>query len=195
MPICDCGTYIKNHYDLNEHLKTKKHLIQKEKQRLLEKGLYKAKIYKIVNNVDDKIYIGSTIQPLHKRMADHKKLYKSKSKYQCSSSILFECNGIDNCQICLIEEIEIHNTEEQRKCEREWYDKLKDVAVNKQNPFTSKDEKKLYNTKWSGSRGEYICDCGSNIKVREKPIHNKTIKHQTYINNLKIANDNKPTII
>lgn len=33
----------------------------------------KGTIYKIVNDIDDKIYIGSTTQPLHKRFYEHKK--------------------------------------------------------------------------------------------------------------------------
>jgi predicted GIY-YIG superfamily endonuclease len=32
----------------------------------------KAKIYKIVNNIDNEIYIGATIQPLSERMAKHR---------------------------------------------------------------------------------------------------------------------------
>ena len=31
-----------------------------------------AKIYKIVNNVDDEIYVGSTVNRLSKRFSDHK---------------------------------------------------------------------------------------------------------------------------
>ena len=33
-----------------------------------------SKVYKLVNSIDDEIYIGSTTQPLSKRFADHKKM-------------------------------------------------------------------------------------------------------------------------
>ena len=38
------------------------------------------KIYKIVNDVDDDIYIGSTTQPLCKRFGDHKAMSKLHTK-------------------------------------------------------------------------------------------------------------------
>jgi hypothetical protein len=33
---------------------------------------HNGKIYKLVNDVDDKVYIGSTCQPLYKRLYEHK---------------------------------------------------------------------------------------------------------------------------
>ena len=37
----------------------------------------KAKIYQIINDVSDDIYIGSTCQPLSKRMAEHRTSMKT----------------------------------------------------------------------------------------------------------------------
>ena len=41
-------------------------------------GYEKAKIYQLVNDITDDIYIGSTCQPLSKRMAEHRLSMKSK---------------------------------------------------------------------------------------------------------------------
>ena len=101
---------------------------------------YKAKIYKIVNNVDDKIYIGSTRQPLYKRINQHRVRFRSNYKFQYSSRILFEKYGIENCSIILIEEVDVKNIEEQRRIEREWFEKLKHIAVNLHLPHITKEE-------------------------------------------------------
>ena len=77
------------------------------------------KIYKILNTIDDSCYVGSTIQPLSKRMAwhrdafvnpkvNHRQLYQKMSEY-----------GIDNFYIELIEECPSENVEQLRKREGE----------------------------------------------------------------------------
>ena len=64
-------------------------------------------IYKIVNNINDKVYIGKTLSSLENRFLEHKRdsareceknrpLYKAMSKY-----------GVDNFSIELIEEVPI----------------------------------------------------------------------------------------
>ena len=66
----------------------------------------KGKIYKITNNVNDEIYIGSTVQSLNKRFIKHKTHYKMflNGKYNNISCFkLFDKYGIDNCFIELIE--------------------------------------------------------------------------------------------
>ena len=55
-------------------------------------------VYKIVNEIDDEVYVGSTVKPIEKRFAEHKQggLY-------CHAH--FEKVGWDNCQIQLIEKL------------------------------------------------------------------------------------------
>ena len=131
---------------------------------------YKAKIYKIVNDVDDKIYIGSTRQPLYKRINQHRVRFRGNYKFQYSSRILFEKYGIDNCSIVLIEEVDVKNIEEQRKIEREWYDRLKANAVNILLPCITNEEKieqrKLY---WD------------NAKIKEKRKEQYKVQRLTQI--------------
>ena len=118
-----------------------------------------SKIYKLVlkqgiePNEDYKEYIGSTVQPLIKRLQGHKCLYKlyldGKSTY-CSSYKLFQDYNIENIQIILIEEINCENKEQLLKRERyhielnntinkiiptrtkkEWYEEYKDEILEK----------------------------------------------------------------
>ena len=98
----------------------------------------KSKIYKLVSNYTNEIYIGSTCQPLHKRKGGHKASYKSylegKRNYMTSFK-LFEKGEVD---IILIEECNFHNKDELHKKEREYIDKLE--CVNKYIPGRTKQE-------------------------------------------------------
>jgi len=91
------------------------------------------KIYKIVNNVNDKIYYGSTCVPLYKRMYRHRE-----PKNRCMSKSI----GVDlkECQIILVEEIQCENKQQLLMRER-WYIE-NNVCINKQIPGRSKEEKK-----------------------------------------------------
>ena len=59
------------------------------------------KIYKIVNDVNEKIYIGSTTQPLHKRMHSHRTAIKTKTSNLHSA---MKELGVEHFQIILIED-------------------------------------------------------------------------------------------
>ena len=61
---------------------------------------------------DDKYY-GSTTQTLSKRMVGHRTHYKSKNGY-CSSFIIFEKYGIENCKIELVELFSCNSSDELR---------------------------------------------------------------------------------
>lgn len=98
------------------------------------------KIYKIVNNLDDRIYIGSTKQPLYKRWNEHKKRWRRKDLAQYTSSILFDLCGYENCKIILEEEFEADNIEQVHKKEREVIDKHKSMCVNGRLPFKTDEE-------------------------------------------------------
>ena len=113
---------------------------------------YTIKIYKIVNDFDDQIYIGSTAGLLRKRLfSTHLMNYKHHSsnpstKYPNykTSFILFEKHGVENCSIILLEEFQVNNREQQLKHEREYYDKLKPFLVNAQKPIRTRSETLQY---------------------------------------------------
>ena len=97
-----------------------------------------SKIYKIVNNENDKVYYGSTCLPLYKRM------YKHRQKHNvCMSKNL----GVDlkECQIILVEEIQCENKQQLLMRER-WYIE-NNVCINKQIPCRTKEDIKEKNKK------------------------------------------------
>ena len=80
------------------------------------------KIYKITDIEYTKMYIGSTTQPLYKRLSKHKcdyKRWKSGKDTKTMSFDLFDEFGIENCKIELIEEFSCENKEQLRKKEGE----------------------------------------------------------------------------
>ena len=97
-----------------------------------------SKIYKLVNNVDDEIYIGSTVNPLFKRKYEHKR--EIKMHPQLLKSQHFLKVGWENVQIILIEEFPCDNREQLLKRERFWIDELR-PSLNRNKPYISTEEK------------------------------------------------------
>lgn len=77
----------------------------------------RSKIFRIVSNVSNKEYIGTTIQSLAERMSDFKKQNRKLPKVL---SDMFEEDGIENCSIILIENYPCNNVEELNMRERYW---------------------------------------------------------------------------
>lgn len=86
------------------------------------------KIYRLVNNVDDEVYVGSTVQTLAKRKGGHKtdarrcpdfKVYKHLNNI-----------GWDNVEIVLIENYSCNCKDELKARERYWIDEIK-PSLNK----------------------------------------------------------------
>ena len=86
----------------------------------------KGKIYKLVADGTDNIYIGSTTQKLYKRLAVHKCGASSKKKY-CSSHPLFEKG---NVKIILIEDYPCERKEQLLARERHWIETLPNINYN-----------------------------------------------------------------
>ena len=85
------------------------------------------KIYKITDIGYTKCYIGSTIQPLSKRMAEHRRhhnQYLSGTKNYIYSFELFDEFGMENCKIELLEEYSCENKEQLNKKAGEYIRKL-----------------------------------------------------------------------
>ncbi len=82
-----------------------------------------SKIYKIVNDDNDNFYIGSTIQPLYKRMHHHRSKHHS-----CMSKKI----GVDlkDCIIVLVEKIECKDKQELHKRERYYIEKYREEGLN-----------------------------------------------------------------
>ena len=87
------------------------------------------KIYKLVSNETDKIYIGSTCRSLRKRFFDHKDGFNSskKSDRYVSSFTLFKLGPVD---IILIENYPCDDKQQLHARERYWIEFNKGITVN-----------------------------------------------------------------
>lgn len=95
-------------------------------------------IYKISSTKGEKVYYGSTIQPLSHRFNRHRSDYKASRG--CTCSILFKEYGIDNCIVEMVEQVAIDLLRE-RECH--WID-VDENCVNKYRPYRSEEEKKKH---------------------------------------------------
>ena len=101
-----------------------------------------SKIYKLVNDVDDQIYIGSTTTTLADRLSHHKKdARKCPARSVCKH--LNEVGWDKVCIVCL-EEYPCENVTELHNRERYWIEKLQ-PQLNMTIPGRSKQERnRLY---------------------------------------------------
>jgi len=111
------------------------------------KDYSKGKVYMIRSKNENCVsYVGSTTkQYLSQRFEKHHsnyKQWKKNGKGFMSSFILFEKYDFKNCYIELLELCPCKISEELRKKEREWFDKLN--CVNMDKPFISAEEKIEY---------------------------------------------------
>ena len=82
------------------------------------------KIYRIRNNINDDIYVGSTTQPLSKRMAKHRQNAKSENKMHYIFYSKVNEIGIENFYIELIEDYPCESLEQLRKREGHYIRKM-----------------------------------------------------------------------
>lgn len=97
------------------------------------------KIYKLVNDVNDDIYVGSTASTLAKRKGNHKKhaLVKNSTIYKTMREI-----GPEHFDIILIESFSCNSKDELRAREDYWIRQLK-PALNMINAVANVEKQKL----------------------------------------------------
>jgi hypothetical protein len=169
------------------------------------------KIYKLWSPQGDEIYIGSTIQPLYKRLNEHK------NKRDCNSKYLFE--NYDNVRIELIElypcnsKMELNKKEgeyiRENEClnrciagrtkkeynednkehilekRKEWYENNKEhkKKYDKEYYENNKDHRKEYRENNKEIINKKInCECGGKYTFSHKTHHFKTKKHLAFMN-------------
>ena len=135
---------------------------------MASKDYKNAKIYKILNTIDDDVYVGSTCQPLSKRMAKHRESMNDKTKIHGNMKIYQKMRelGKEHFYIELVEECPCDNLEQLRA--REGHHIRQIGTLNKLVAGRSKQEfDKLYyqnnkdkvsetNNKWKESHPEKV---------------------------------------
>ena len=135
------------------------------------------KIYKLVNNADKEIYVGSTCLPLHKRFYKH----KSDAKRTPDRKVYNHLLGIgwDEVKIILIESFPCENKMELEKRERHYIDQLS-PSLNSVRPCVTEEERKKGQLKRDQKRRaiDYLCSiCQVTCPTDHKSHHNKSKKH------------------
>ena len=83
------------------------------------KDYSKGKIYRIWNEIDDRIYIGSTCQTLAQRMGEHRRSMNKVTKMKYRIYQIMKEIGVEHFKIELLEECECENNDQLRKREGE----------------------------------------------------------------------------
>ena len=164
------------------------------------------KIYKIIDNTNNNIYIGSTCEPtLALRLAKHKSKYKQylKGNTHANNMTSYKILENNNYSIILLEEYSCETKDQLLLRERYYIDN--NICVNKCVPLRTNKEyneenkekiqkyrddrkeiKKEYDKKYRENKKEkYVCDCGGKYILKHKTTHQKSNKH------LKFLEDNK----
>jgi hypothetical protein len=169
------------------------------------------KIYKIVDNTNNNIYIGSTCEPtLARRLAKHVSSYKQylagKIKHYTKS---FDIIANGDYYIVLIESYSCESNDELLAREKFWsneidcinknknqglwltlgkkeYQKQYDAKYRENHKEDIKIKKKLYGQKnkdkINSRRGaHYLCECGMQYSLGHRARHYKSKKHQDYL--------------
>ena len=158
-------------------------LEQEEKTLKMEHNRYNnGRIYKIVDTVNGYFYIGSTCNPLTKRLSKHK--YDSKRQPERSVYKYFNSIKWENVKIILITECYLDNKEQLLREEDNYIQMYNDnpLCLNIKRAFVTKEETKEYNKEYREQ--QCVCLCGCAITKRNYKRHTQTKKHPNYINNL-----------
>ena len=169
------------------------------------------RIYCIRNNINDDVYVGSTTQPLSKRMAEHRSRVKNNTKSHYLFYQKMKELGIENFYIELVEECSCENLEQLRKKEGEYIRKMgtlnriisgrTDREYQQDNKEKIKENKRLYHLehqeefndkckKWyEEHRAEVLqknseqieCECGVNYTRNHKLRHLDSAVHKKFL--------------
>ena len=131
-----------------------------------EKDYNQGKIYKIISDLTDEIYIGSTKRfYLSDRLAKHKWEYNSWLRNRKKYVSVFEIIKLENFKIVLIENYPCNSRDELNKRKQYHIDKYNSNLANKHNRYNLLENNKT------------ICECGCFVRKSGIAKHKKTNKH------------------
>jgi hypothetical protein len=176
------------------------------------------KIYCIRSFKTDDIYIGSTTQPLCKRMVEHRSKYKGWLKGVANNCTSFELMKYGDTYIELIalypcnskeelkreegkyhREMDCVNKRIESRTHKEWYEDNKEIILQKAKEYHSrpeikeriKEKRKEYRSRpevkekekkiYEKGKQKITCICGKEVTLYNKKIHERSQKHQKFI--------------
>lgn len=155
---------------------------------------HNSKIYKLTDNTNNNVYIGSTIQTIKQRLQGHKSGAKtSKEGYGCASKSIID-NG--DYKIELLEEFSCENKRELLIKEQEYIDQYD--CINKVNSHADPKKRYLLNRekilikKRIYDKNYIKCECGGGYCMSHRARHLKSRRCQEYFKN---KSDNKISLL
>jgi predicted GIY-YIG superfamily endonuclease len=138
-----------------------------------------AKIYKILDNTTNMIYVGSTCYSLENRIKNHESSYKTYQRGKKANNLTsYRILKNGNYKIELIENFPCENSKQLFQREGYYIRKYKSEGLNVVN-------KTILGVK---SKDKFNCDCGGRYTGGTKSQHQYTQKHKKYI-------DNRPKVV
>jgi len=163
---------------------------------MTENKYHNGKIYKICSDLGDKKYIGSTCNKLWSRFNHHKTMYKhwKAGKHNYTSSYdVFEAYGVENCKIILIDNVKCESKDELRREEDKQI--LAHECVNRRGAVLNQEKRDEYQNNYNvhyyqanknvlrAKLDERLqCVCGGKFTRCHKAQHEKTKRHQKFLN-------------
>ena len=145
----------------------------------------KGKIYMLVSDQTDKVYIGSTCNKLVKRLYQHVSEFRRFQRGKCHYLSSFDIIEAGNARIVILEDYPSNNKTELLLRENYWINKYKNIAVNRQMAITDQKEYKRRYDKLK----EWCPYCHKEINKHRRSYHFKSKKHQEAV-----ENSNTPTV-
>ena len=165
----------------------------------LREKLDNAKIYKIVDNINDNVYIGSTCYSLKTRLSVHKSAYKrflnglggNTKSFDVLKNNDYKIELIENCNIktkqellarerfyiknneCLNKNIPGRTDKEIQQYQKDYKKTNKDKIDNFNKAYYIRNKEKL--------EEKFECECRGKYTHANKSHHIKTNKHQKYL--------------
>jgi hypothetical protein len=138
---------------------------------------FKGNVYKIISSSTDKIYIGSTIKTIEKRLSEHENGYRAwiDSDFEHSYCTSYEILKYGDYNIILIKQINIRDRDELFKLEGFYQIENYYHCVNTQ--FSSPRPRNILIDK---ENKRYTCYCGREMynKYKTRFHHIRTITHK-----------------
>jgi len=137
----------------------------------MENKYHRGKIYKIVSNDTDKVYIGSTVQSLAKRIGGHRCDYRRYLKGNFYKVMSFDIVCFPDAKIYLIEDFKCESKNELERRERHHIESME--CVNKCIPGRTMSE--YYQANKTKIK-EYYQKNKEKISIREKEYNKKKVE-------------------
>lgn len=145
----------------------------------------KGKIYKIVSDSSDNVYVGSTCKLLCQRIACHKGGFKRWQAGKSGKCLSYDIIKYGDAQIFLLENYPCHSKEELNARER-WYIENTENSINKILPGRTKQEyrkenyQKIREKQKQQQKQKHACICGGRYINANKKAHSRTSKHKKW---------------